>query len=225
MNRHYRCLIPRVGLTIALTAGSVLMAQSPGTPSQSPSPSGQPTGARQQSPGMATQPGVGSSNMSAENAAMASGDKAFVSKALEGGLAEVQLGQLAAQKSQSDDVKQFGQKMVTDHTQMGDQMKPVAQQLGVVPPSQPSKKVRKEMQRLQGLSGQDFDREYIRMMVMDHRQDLKDFKHEAASANDPKVKDAATQDVEVISQHLQMIEQIAKAHNVDVGSSDMAGVK
>src|SRR5580658_5069637 len=68
-------------------------------------------------------------------------DQEFVRKALEGGAAEVQLGQLAQQKSQSDDVKQFGEKMVQDHTQLGDQvMKPIAKQLGVTEPKGLSKK-------------------------------------------------------------------------------------
>jgi putative membrane protein len=224
MNKNYLSPIARVGFSVALTAGSMLFAQSPGMPTQQSPQTAQPSnGSYPQGPGNAGQRGP--QDMSMENAAMAGGDKVFVSKALEGGMAEVQLGQLAAQKSQSDDVKQFGQKMVTDHTQMGDQMKPVAEQLGIKPPSEPSKKDRKEMQKLQGLTGQDFDREYITMMVMDHRKDLKDFKEEAQSANDPKVKQAAAQGVDVISQHLQMIEQIAKAHNVDVGRSDMAAAQ
>ena len=92
-------------------------------------------------------PGVNSiDNMQAQQAA-ASGamqDKAFVRKALEGGMAEVQMGQIAAEKGSSDDVKQFGQKMVTDHTQLGDQMKQVAQQIGVTPPAGLSKKDKEE---------------------------------------------------------------------------------
>jgi|ERR1700730_1397869 len=67
-------------------------------------------------------------------------DQAFVRKALEGGAAEVQLGQLAQQKSPSDDVKQFGQKMMEDHTQLSDQMKSIAQQLGIQDPKGPFKK-------------------------------------------------------------------------------------
>jgi putative membrane protein len=225
MNKNYLSLSPiaRVGLSVALTAGSMLFAQSPGMPGQQQQqPQNTQPGNNPQAPGRDQ---MGQQDMSAENAAMAGGDKLFVSKTLEGGMAEVQLGQLAAQKSQSDDVNQFGQKMVADHTQMGDQMKPIAEQLGVVPPSQTSKKDRKEMEKLQGLSGQDFDRAYITMMVTDHRKDLKEFKEEAQTARDPKLKDAVTQGVNVVSQHLQMIEQIAKAHNIDVGGSNMAAVQ
>src|SRR3984957_11303601 len=120
---------------------------------------------------------------SADQQAMA--DQAFVRKALEGGAAEVQLGQLAQQKSQSDDVKQFGQKMVEDHTQLGEQMKPVAQQLGVKEPKGPSKKDKELAAKLEGLSGQQFDEAYIQAMVKDHKQDLKDFKQAAQTTQNP----------------------------------------
>ena len=139
-------------------------------------------------------PGVNSiDNMQAQQAA-ASGamqDKAFVRKALEGGMAEVQMGQIAAEKGSSDDVKQFGQKMVTDHTQLGDQMKQVAQQIGVTPPAGLSKKDKEEVAKLQTLSGTEFDNAYIMAMVKDHKKDAEDFKSEAQQTQNPTVKQAA----------------------------------
>ena len=144
-------------------------------------------------------------------------DQDFVRDALEGGAAEVQLGQLAEQKSESSDVKQFGQKMVQDHTQLGDQViKPLAKQLGVKEPKGLSKKDKQLVASLEGLSGPQFDQEYIKAMVKDHKQDLKDFTSEAQTAQDPNVKRAAQEGTTVISQHLQMIEQIAQSHNVAV---------
>ena len=197
----------------ALLAGTVAFGQMPGSsqPQQPTMPSQQPT-TNPANPGMGpgTYPGTGPTGQDI-------GERAFVSKALEGGEAEVQLGQLAQQKSQSADVKQFGQKMVNDHGQMADKwFKPIAQQLGVSEPKGPSKKDKKEIAKLQGLSGQDFDREYITMMVKDHQQDLKEFKDEAQVAPDPSVKQIAQQGSNIIAQHLQLIEQIAKNHNVAV---------
>ena len=141
-------------------------------------------------------------------------DQAFVSKALEGGNAEVQLGQLAQQKSQSSDVKKFGEKMVQDHTLLGDQMKPIGQQLGVKEPTKLAKKDRELVAKLQTLSGQEFDDAYIRAMVKDHKQDLNEFKEEASMTQNPALKQAAQQGSQVISQHLAMIDQIAQSHNV-----------
>ncbi len=192
----------------ALLAGA-LLAQNPGgggggqqpnTPSQQPPPS-------------ATMGSPGATAPTAQNF----GDQAFVTKALEGGLAEVELGKLAADKSQSEDVKQFAQRMVNDHSQMGDKwFKPVAKEIGVSEPKGPSKKDKKLIEKLQGLSGQQFDTEYIQAMVKDHKEDLKDFQGEAQAAQDPNVKQIAEQGSKVVSQHLQMIEQIAQNHNVPI---------
>jgi len=151
------------------------------------------------------------------------GDQAFVSKAMEGGAAEVQLGQLAQEKSQSNDVKQFGQKMVSDHSQMNEKwFKPVATQLGVSEPKGPSKKDKKMIEKLQGMSGPQFDTEYIQMMLKDHKSDLKDFQNESQIAQDPNVKQIATQGVKIIQQHLQLLEQIAQAHNVPVEGKEVS---
>lgn len=143
-------------------------------------------------------------------------DQDFLRKALQGGDAEVQLGQLAQQKSQSDDVKQFAQKMVQDHTALGNKvMKPVAQQLGVKEPKGISKKDKELVATLSQLSGAQFDQEYIKAMVKDHKQDLKDFKSEAEMSQNSNVKRVAEIGEKLISQHLQLIEQIAQKHNVE----------
>ena len=205
MRKVWLCSAP------ALLSSAMLLAQSNpgGGAPQQPSSPGQSS-----SPGAAATPG-------AEPGTAATGqnfgDQAFVSKALEGGVAEVQLGQLAVEKSQSNDVKQFGQKMVADHTQMGEKwFKPIAKQMGVSEPKGPSKKDKKLIEKLQGLSGEQFDTEYIQAMLKDHKADLKEFQNEAQMAQDPNVKQIATQGTKVIQQHLQLIEQIAQAHNVPV---------
>ena len=146
-------------------------------------------------------------------------DKKFVKEALMGGMAEVQLGQLASQKGSSDDVKQFGQKMVTDHTKLGDQMKTVASQIGVTPPTSVSPKDQALMTKLQAMSGDAFDKAYIKAMVKDHEQDNMEFKKEASSGTSSAVKEAATKGDQVIEEHLSMIKDIAKKHNVMTGGS------
>jgi putative membrane protein len=147
-------------------------------------------------------------------------DKHFVHEALMGGMAEVQLGQIASQKAAGQDVKQFGQKMVEDHTKTGDQMKGVASQIGVPAPAALSPEDQALKTRLEGLSGAQFDRAYIRAMVKDHQADLQAFQGEAASGNSQAVKDAASQGANVVSHHLEMIKQIATAHHVTVNSDE-----
>jgi putative membrane protein len=145
-------------------------------------------------------------------------DRMFVTKAMQGSMAEVQLGQLTLQKSNNDQVKQFAQRMIDDHTKLNEQMKPVAQQLGVAVPEQVSKKDRNTMTKLQALSGPAYDQAYIKDMVKDHKQDLSEFQAEASSGQDQTVKDAAAQGSKVIAQHLQMAQQMAKDQNVTMAS-------
>lgn len=220
--------VKRIAHTVSLSAGTALLgatvalAQAPGGAPQ------QPSMPQSQSPSTGAQaPGANSGqNAGAPTSAQDFSERAFISKAMEGGMAEVQLGQLAQQKSQSNDVKQFAAKMVNDHGQMGEKwLKPVAQQMGLNEPSGPSKRDKKEIEKLQSMSGQDFDREYITMMVKDHQKDLKEFQSEAQAAQDPTVKQIAEKGSQVIEQHLQIIEQIAKAHNIDVGGKEMSSTK
>jgi putative membrane protein len=199
--------------TVAL-AGAILLCGSMGLAQagqQPSSPAGQNPG--QNNPAMDSR-----MNGMATTGQPSMTDKTFVRKAMEGGMAEVQLGQLTLQKSNNDQVKQFAQRMIDDHTKLNDQMKPVAQQLGVSAPNQVSKKDKATMAKLQALSGSAYDQAYIRDMVKDHKQDLSEFQSEASSGQDQTVKDAATQGSQVISQHLQMIQQIAKDQNVNMAS-------
>jgi putative membrane protein len=145
-------------------------------------------------------------------------DRMFVKTAMQGSMAEVQLGQLTLQKTSNDQVKQFAQHMIDDHTKLNEQMKPVAQQLGVEIPTQVSKKDKTVMNKLQALSGPAYDQAYIKDMVKDHKQDLSEFQMEASSGQDQATKDAATQGSRVIAQHLQMAQQMAKDQSVTVAS-------
>jgi putative membrane protein len=137
-------------------------------------------------------------------------DKAFVKKALEGNEAEIQMGQLALQKSSDDQVKQFAQRMVDDHGKMQDQLKPIAQQLGVKVPDGPSKGDMKKMDKMKSLSGDAFDQAYIKDMVKDHKKDSSEFKQEAQNTQNPQLKQLATEGGQTIDSHLQQIQQIAQ---------------
>jgi putative membrane protein len=138
-------------------------------------------------------------------------DQEFVTKALEGSMAEVELGKLALQKSNDEQVKQFAQEMVDDHTKMIDQMKPVAEKVGATMPSSPSKAQMKTMDKLKALSGDSFDQAYIKDMVKDHRQDNAEFKQEASSTQNSQLREVVQQGDQIIQKHLQHIEQIAKS--------------
>ena len=166
------------------------------------------------------QPGVPSAgSLPDSNGGSALADRAFLHKAAAGGLAEIQLGQLASQKASSDDVKAFGQHMVMDHTQLNDELKPFAQQKGATIPKKLSKKDQALYDKLNGMSGDAFDKAYLSAMVKDHQEDAKDFQTEANATTDPQLKATVQKGSEVIQQHLTAVEQLAK----EKGATDAAG--
>lgn len=184
-----------------------VLAQAPGG-AQTQQPA-QPGGAN--TPSMQEQQQqMGTNGASAMNAGPAM-DKSFVKKALEGNAAEVQMGQLALQKSNDDQVKQFAQRMVDDHGKMQDQLKPVAEQMGVKVPEGPSKGQMKKMEKMKTLSGDAFDQAYIKDMVKDHKSDASEFKEEAQSTQNAQLKQLATEGGQTIESHLQQIQQIAQS--------------
>jgi putative membrane protein len=145
-------------------------------------------------------------------------DKHFLMEASQGGQAEIQMGQLASEKAQSPKVKAFGQKMVTDHTALNNDLKPFADKDGVPPPTSLSPDDQAELDKLQGLSGSEFDRQYVAYMLKDHQHDQMAFKQEIASTQDPQLKHAVEHGLKVIDQHLAIITKIAAKMNVQPAS-------
>jgi putative membrane protein len=144
----------------------------------------------------------------------------FIQKAAEGGMAEVELGNLAAQKASSPAVKKFGQRMVTDHTRINDQLKPIASKQGVTLPSTLDAKDQELKDRLDKLSGHDFDRTYMEAMVKDHYADVSEFRKEAHHGHNPDVKSFAASALPTLQAHLQLAEDTL--HEVKTGNQGAA---
>jgi putative membrane protein len=187
--------------------------QSSGTTQQSGGGAQQGGGTGQQGSG-SMQQGAGSMQQgtgSMQQGSGSSADKMFVQHAMAGSTAEIKLGQLASEKASSQQVKQFGQMMVQDHTQLNDQMKPIAQQMGVSMTSNTLPPEHQQLQtKLEGLSGDAFDKAYMKAMVKDHQKDLSEFKKESKNGQSPEVKNVAQQGSQVIQKHLQMAQQVAQ---------------
>jgi putative membrane protein len=141
-------------------------------------------------------------------------DQSFVREMMQSDAVEVQLGQLAQEKSQSDDVKQFAEKMVENRKRLDEQLAALAKQMDVSQPNGPDKKTKKEIEKMQALSGPQFDEEYIRTIEKAHEKDVKSFKQAAESSQNPNVQKTAQTDAPVIEQHLAAIQKLAQAHNV-----------
>jgi putative membrane protein len=144
-------------------------------------------------------------------------DAAFYQKAAEGGIAEVELGKLAQEKSASQSVKDFGAMMVTDHGAANDKLKAIADRKSVKLPTSPSVSQMATKTKLEVLSGSAFDKSYIKGMVKDHRETIEGFQKEATSGQDPDAKAFATSTLPTLKKHLKQIESIASAQGVDAG--------
>jgi putative membrane protein len=123
-------------------------------------------------------------------------DKTFMKKAAKGGMMEVTMGKVAEQNGQSDDVKSFGKRMVTDHSKANDELKSIASKKGF------------ELPNKEHPGKWTSDKAYVDMMVKDHEKDLAEFKEEANSGSDPDVKKFADDTAKVIQEHLDLVKEI-----------------
>lgn len=137
-------------------------------------------------------------------------DQAFVQKAVVGGLAEVQLGKMAAEHAASPDVQQFGQRMITDHEQANQELMTLVAQKSLAVPTALDPKHQKEAHQLAKLQGATFDRAYIQHMVKDHEEDVKLFHTEAKHGKDPDLKRFAAQTLPTLEAHLNLVRNLAK---------------
>ena len=137
-------------------------------------------------------------------------DNTFVKKAIMGNNGEIDAAKLALQKSQNQQVKDFAQKMVDDHTKMADSLKQIAQQDNIKFEDKPSPAAMKLHAKLEGLDGAAFDKAYVNGMVKDHKEDVREFSTEINHGKKQDVKDAASSSLPTIKEHLTMIEGIQK---------------
>lgn len=142
------------------------------------------------------------------HAAVTDQDKQFLTKASQGGFDEIKLSELAESKATNPQVKAFAHKMVVDHKALDMRMRPFAQAWGLTPPSGLDPDHQAEYDKLNGLSGMDFDKEYMDAMVKDHHQALDLFNEEAKTTTDMKFKQAVMHGQSVVAAHTHMADSL-----------------
>ena len=163
-------------------------------------------------------------NATGEQAAMGSlnsKDHDFIMEAAMGGLMEVELGRVAAQKGTSEAVKQFGQRMVDDHSKANTELMTLAQSKGITLPTTLDDKHRSELTKISAMTGAEFDRAYSKMMLSDHKKDVSEFEKQSTRGTDPDLKAFATQTLPTLQEHLQMAK--ALPGNEGSGNSNSGG--
>jgi putative membrane protein len=128
-------------------------------------------------------------------------DAKFVADAVEGGMMEVQLGQLAQQKARSEAVKSFGSIMEKDHTSSGSRLKALAGEKSIVLAAAMSPDMQKKIDRLKN-DDKSFDKDYIELMVDDHKEDIKEFGDELKKGSDADIRAFADSTLHMLHIHL-----------------------
>ena len=144
--------------------------------------------------------------------AVTAADKNFMVAAAEGGMLEVRLGEVAEKKGASQEVKDFGAMMVSDHGKAGEDLKAVAAKHDVAVPATLDAKHQAIVDRLAKLSGSAFDKAYIEEMLKDHMKDASAFEGVAKNAQDPDLKAFAQRTLPIIKAHLAKIKSMAGEH-------------
>ncbi len=139
-------------------------------------------------------------------------DQTFVKKAVVGGLAEVQLGKLAVEHAASPDVRQFGQRMVQDHSKANQELMALVKTKAISVPTALDHKHQEEADRLATLQGAAFDRAYLQHMVKDHEEDVQLFSTQAKQGKDPELKAFAAKTLPTLEEHLKIVRNLAEKH-------------
>jgi putative membrane protein len=145
--------------------------------------------------------------------ALSSEDSNFLKTAAKGGMAEVELGRLATRKASNPKVKEFGSRMVRDHSKANTELTKLAASRGVELPKGKGISNDTSAAHLKMLSGKSFDEAYVKMMVDDHKEDIEEFEKAANGATDSDVKEFASKTLPTLKEHLNMIQEIQDSLN------------
>ena len=188
-------------MTRLLMAASAIILLATPAAAQTGSPgSGNPAGMRPGTPQVA--PGVPAPHEPNHV------DRLFAHQAALGGMAEVELGKLAAQKGRNDAIKHFGQRMAEDHGKANDRLGALAKAAGIALPGELHPEHKDMRDRLSKANGTAFDVAYISGQIADHQQTLQLLQHEISAGQDEALKQFAIETLPVVFDHLQMARDI-----------------
>lgn len=149
-----------------------------------------------------------------------SSDYKFAKEAASGGMFEVNLGNMASANSKNAQVQQFGQRMVKDHTQANDNLKQIAERKGATLPTQLTSHQQREVDRLAKMSGPEFDKAYMSLMVRAHKSDERLFKKASEDAQDADIKNFASTTLTMVQEHLKLAQDLETSVKNEVSFND-----
>jgi len=138
-------------------------------------------------------------------------DAEFAVEAADGGMMEVEMGTLAITKAASPEVKQFAQKIVDEHTRTNNELKALAEKKNISLPTTLGDEYQRKLENLREKTGAEFDKEYMDLMVKDHKEDVKEFEEQAEDGTDPEIKEWASSKLPTLRNHLEEAERVHEA--------------
>jgi putative membrane protein len=131
----------------------------------------------------------------------------FIVDAAEGGMFEVEAARIAQQKATSAKVKTFAKHMMDEHSKANKELKALAAKNNVTIPAALGEDKMDKIAKLNKLSGNDFDKEYMDMMVKDHKEDIRLFDKESKGTDNNEVEKWAAKTLPTLQKHLEMAQQ------------------
>ncbi len=145
-------------------------------------------------------------------------DKNFLRASAQSDMAEMNMANLALQKSSNDDIKTYANQMIADHTKMHEASMPVAQKAGLTPPSDVDAQQKRQAGKLQGMSGDQFDKAYVRANVLGHDKVLRMAKSEEGTTQNSDMKTLLASATPIVQDHATKATELAKKIGVDTNS-------
>jgi putative membrane protein len=161
----------------------------------------------------AAQPGTGTRNTETnKDDKLARADRKFIEDAAEGGMFEVEAGQLAASKASDPAVKEFANKLVQEHQQANDELVKLANAKKVELPAAPPRGKRHAVEKLGRMSGAEFDRNFVKEVgLKDHEKDIKAFEKAAGKVKDPELKAWIEKTLPHLREHYALAQKLSGA--------------
>jgi putative membrane protein len=200
MHKHSILLGTALVLGLGLSVPMTVSAQ--GRPTPTPDPATRPA--------PVPSPRAGIPSETPDRTAMAT-DEAFARKAAASGEAEVECAVLAQQKATNERVKHLAQKIEADHKKANDELMSIANKKNLSIDAKPTADQTKTKQRLEKLSGAEFDRAYLEQMVKDHQKAISEFERQSSNGADPELKAFAAKTLPDLKEHLRMTQEAQRA--------------
>jgi putative membrane protein len=153
----------------------------------------------------------------ARQASLSEQDRSFIQELAQGNRVEVQLGRIAVQRATNPEVKEFAQRMIDDHSKLQSRLETFAAGRNMRLPSSTTAEQQNLVSRLQGLSGSEFDRQYITTMLEEHRNDVAKVQQHMTATQDPAVQELARDTLPILENHIRIAENVAGRMGIPAG--------